>query len=115
MRIKPINTPHTYRLVPKYGASRREAPNSTPSDAMPETNTSGRSIRRAVGGVKAPKRLTTPRRVAQQPTCACARPWAPAAARGPRHTDRQEVRLLDRAGPDRGGGSSCHFASRVEL
>src|SRR5215831_2204487 len=47
MRISPISTPHTYRLVPKYGASSRDAPNSTPSDAMPETKTSGSSRRRA--------------------------------------------------------------------
>src|SRR5215471_10694362 len=49
MRISPISTPHTYRLVPKYGASSRDAPNSTPSDAMPEMKTSGSSSRRARG------------------------------------------------------------------
>src|SRR2546427_7851073 len=46
MRIRPISTPQTYRLVPKYGASSRAAPNSTPSDAMPEIKTSGSSSRR---------------------------------------------------------------------
>src|SRR2546430_11375900 len=41
--MRPISTPHTYRLVPKKGASNRAAPNSTPSDAMPEMKTSGSS------------------------------------------------------------------------
>src|SRR2546430_15846128 len=41
--MRPISTPHTYRLVPKKGASNRAAPTSTPSDAMPEMKTSGSS------------------------------------------------------------------------
>src|SRR6266700_7576303 len=49
MRTRPISTPHTYRLGPKYGARRRDAPNSTPSEARPATKTSGRSNRRFQG------------------------------------------------------------------
>src|SRR5258706_4883631 len=50
MSTRPMSTPHTYRLVPKKGASNLAAPNSTASDPMPATKTSGSNSRARKSG-----------------------------------------------------------------